>query len=183
MSGIPVWYSEGFNPHPYITFALPLSLGFESEWEAMDIRIDQDEFENEKVIDALKPHMPSGIEILGSCDPILKAGDIIFAEFEIVFDGGFSEFSDRFKSFVSAETIPAEKTTKKGGTKQIDLKEFIKEYSICEKGITLVLSAGGSKNLNPKLLFDTFEENSGLKLPTYSIIRKMLYTNDMEQWK
>ena len=31
MSKIPVWYSEGFNPHPYITFALPLSLGFESD--------------------------------------------------------------------------------------------------------------------------------------------------------
>ncbi len=30
-SGLPVWYTEGFNPRPYLTFALPLSLGFESE--------------------------------------------------------------------------------------------------------------------------------------------------------
>lgn len=27
---LPVWYTEGFNPHPYITFALPISLGIES---------------------------------------------------------------------------------------------------------------------------------------------------------
>ena len=40
-SGIPVWYSEGFNPHPYITFALPLSLaemldGFAAETQRAD---------------------------------------------------------------------------------------------------------------------------------------------------
>ena len=26
-SKIPVWYTEGFHPHLYLTFALPLSLG------------------------------------------------------------------------------------------------------------------------------------------------------------
>ena len=36
---IPVWYTEGFNPHPYTTFALPLSLGYESLCETMDLRI------------------------------------------------------------------------------------------------------------------------------------------------
>ena len=24
---IPFWYTEGFNPRPFLTFALPLSLG------------------------------------------------------------------------------------------------------------------------------------------------------------
>ena len=26
-SGLPIWYTEGFNPHAYVTFALPLSMG------------------------------------------------------------------------------------------------------------------------------------------------------------
>ena len=30
-SRIPLWYTEGFNPHPYMTFALPLSLGMQRE--------------------------------------------------------------------------------------------------------------------------------------------------------
>ena len=29
-ANLPLWYTEGFNPHPYMTFALPLSLGMES---------------------------------------------------------------------------------------------------------------------------------------------------------
>ena len=31
LSNIPIWYTEGFNQHPYITFALPLSLDHLSE--------------------------------------------------------------------------------------------------------------------------------------------------------
>lgn len=39
-AGLPVWYTEGFNRHPYLTFASPLSLGFEGERETMDIRLE-----------------------------------------------------------------------------------------------------------------------------------------------
>ena len=38
-AGIPVWYTEGFNRHPYVTFAAPLSLGFEGLNECMDTRL------------------------------------------------------------------------------------------------------------------------------------------------
>ena len=43
-AGLPVWYTEGFNPHAYFNFALPLSLGFESEYEVMDFRFEDDDF-------------------------------------------------------------------------------------------------------------------------------------------
>jgi radical SAM-linked protein len=34
---IELWYTEGFNPHPYVTFALPLPLGVESDGEPVDM--------------------------------------------------------------------------------------------------------------------------------------------------
>ncbi len=37
-ANIPLWYTEGFNPHPYITFLLPLPLGQEGRREPLDIR-------------------------------------------------------------------------------------------------------------------------------------------------
>ena len=37
---IPIHYSEGFNPHPKMVFALPLSIGAESVCELLDIKID-----------------------------------------------------------------------------------------------------------------------------------------------
>ena len=36
-SGLPIWYTEGFNPHLYYAFALALSLGFESSCEIFGI--------------------------------------------------------------------------------------------------------------------------------------------------
>ena len=59
-SKIPLWYTEGFNPHPYMTFVLPLSLGMESENDAMDIRVEG-EITNREVMSALSEVMPDGI--------------------------------------------------------------------------------------------------------------------------
>ena len=39
---LPLWYTEGFNPHVFLTFAAPLSLGFEGRHESMDIRLIED---------------------------------------------------------------------------------------------------------------------------------------------
>ena len=43
-SKIPVWHTEGFNPHPFATFPLPLSLGFRGVNECMDIKLEEDNY-------------------------------------------------------------------------------------------------------------------------------------------
>lgn len=48
-SGLPVWHTLGFNPHIYMTFACPLSLGQESECECVDVKTE-----------AENPDLPSG---------------------------------------------------------------------------------------------------------------------------
>ena len=52
-SGLPIWYTEGFNPHPYYAFALALSLGFESECEILDFNITDDNMSMEEIRDRL----------------------------------------------------------------------------------------------------------------------------------
>ena len=39
---LPVWYTEGFHPHLYMTFALPLSLGVEGLCETMDFWLTEE---------------------------------------------------------------------------------------------------------------------------------------------
>lgn len=182
-SGIPVWYSEGFNPHPYITFAQPLSLGFESNYELMDIRLDDDTYSNEEVFNAIKDLMPEGISIVSCNDPVMKAGDIAFAEFIIAFENNDKQILNDLSLFLSSPSIITQKKTKKGNYKDIDLKEYISSFSVNNSVLTLVLSAGGSSNLNPKLILDTFEKKNETKLPFYYISRTMLYNNEMEIFK
>ena len=47
-SSLSVWYTEGFNPHLYLMFPLPLSLGYESDCEIIDFSLTE-ELDNEYV--------------------------------------------------------------------------------------------------------------------------------------
>ena len=73
----------------------------------------------------------------------------------------------------------AEKKSKKG-VKTVDLKDYLKSFTFGDTFLVLTLSAGGSNNLNPKLLFDSFEKITSVILPPYSIMRQKLYNSDME---
>lgn len=182
VSQVPVWYSEGFNPHPYITFALPLSLGFESSYEAMDIRLDDDAYTNEQLCSSLGRMMPEGIKILSVRDPVMKAGTIEFAEFQIKFSNLTEALAEKLTAYLSRNAIFAEKKTKKGKVNTINLAEYINKFTFENGTLVLVLAAGGSKNLNPTLLLDTFTQESGEALPNYLITRTMLFNENMENF-
>ena len=53
ISGLPVWYSKGFNPHIYMTFTLPLSLGHESLCESFDFRLEE-EMTEQQILKAME---------------------------------------------------------------------------------------------------------------------------------
>lgn len=178
LSGIPVWYTEGFNQHPYITFALPLSLGFTSEHEIMDIRVMDDNFSNEEVLNALSRVLPEGLDVFDVRTDGKKAGKIAFAEFLISFESADESFAERLEAFLSQDSIITEKKTKKGRMKEIDMAPMIKSFSLEKSDIItlkITLAAGGENNLNPTLLLDSF----GV-LPDYSVCRTMIYDENME---
>ena len=61
-SGLPVWHTLGFNPHIYMTFACPLSLGQESECECVDVKTEAEKL---RILPSGRPTlnaiMPTGI--------------------------------------------------------------------------------------------------------------------------
>ena len=62
-SGLPVWHTLGFNPHIYMTFACPLSLGQESECECVDVKTEAEAPDFAQWKTALNAIMPAGIVI------------------------------------------------------------------------------------------------------------------------
>ena len=62
---IPVAYSEGFNPHPLLGFALPLSVGYTSECEIIEITLSE-EMAPEELKERLNDVLPDGIRILSA---------------------------------------------------------------------------------------------------------------------
>ena len=182
-ANLPLWYTEGFNPHPYMTFALPLSLAMESLCESMDIRI-VGESSNEELFDMLKDSMPPGIDIISVDEPQYDPKHITFGEFDILFDTDKAEeLKTDIEAMLSKDELIVQKLGKKGRhkvLKDINLMEFIKDYKVSSMGervkITLTLPAGSVTNVNPSLLADEIQKlHEGT---SYTIIRKKLMVED-----
>ena len=73
-SKIPVWHTEGFNPHPFATFPLPLSLVFIGVNECMDVKIEDDNYSIKEIIPSLNSCLPRGIQVFDVTEVIMKAG-------------------------------------------------------------------------------------------------------------
>lgn len=173
MAKIPLWYTEGFHPHPYLNIALPLSLGHTGDNEILDIKILDDDIDGEKIVSALNSVCPLDLEFLCAYEPWQKAANIGFAEYEIDFsDGG--EIYNKLEEFLKSEQIICNKKTKKGDIKQIDIAPDIKVAKL-KKGenttLFLTLPAGSEKNINPELLITAFYEKYSDKFYCYSVNR------------
>ncbi len=181
-SKIPVWYTEGFNKHIYVTFALPLSLGFESNYEVMDFRFNDDDFPLSSARLALESVFPPYIKIVDLAFPQMKAGEIAFADFEITFDTADKAFAVSLNDFLNLEEIKVSKKSKKGAISEVDIAPKIKAFSITQGENTVLkitLPAGGKDNVNPQLVLSAMGEN----LPEHRICRGKLYNEKMEIFK
>ena len=182
-SGIPIWYTEGFNQHVYMNFAVPLSLGFEGLYEIMDIRLVDDDYSLEDCLEALKSACPPDIEFVGITEGGAHMKTIGFAEYELVFEEYGEDVSAKLANFLNSESILCQKVGKKGRVKEIDLIPKIKSYELTENGVKLVLVAGSEDNLNPTLVIATFFEQCGIEPIYYTVSRTMIYNKEMEEFK
>jgi len=144
---LPVWYTEGFNPHPFITFALPLALGVESRCETMDVRLVE-MMNLEQLADQLNKELPPGLYVTGAAPAVKKAKEIALARYEIrLSDADMGQMAER----LSQKPLPVMKKSK-SGMKEIDLSEKITQIEIGEQTISLTLPAGSQDNINPFLV-------------------------------
>jgi len=75
-SALPVWHTLGFNPHIYMTFACPLSLGQESQCECVDVKTEAENPDFAQWQTALNAIMPAGIEVY-RVEPVKMKADAI----------------------------------------------------------------------------------------------------------
>ena len=183
-SKLPIWYTEGFNPHAFFTFALPLSLGFVSEYDICDFRITDDSLDNQSVADILRKAVPESIEVVDVIAPVMKVKELAFACFKVQIEAT-EQNADKLIEFLEAPQIQVEKTTKKKGLQIFDVKPMIKELKIekNESGldITLLLPCGVEQNINPSIIFASAEKTVDFEI--VSVTRGMLYDKNMQVFR
>lgn len=187
---IPLWYTEGFNPHPYMSFSLPLSLGIESFVESMDIRIIGN-ITNDEIKKKMNEMLPNGIKILEVYDDFRQDKDIAYSDyvFRIQFNDNETALQ-KINNVLNSDEIIAERKVKKGKRKifkETNLKPLIQKFNSSIRGEDIILNlrlmAGIEKNLNPTLLFDTIIKLIDMDFEWKSISRIAILDKDFKEFK
>ena len=109
-----LWFTQGFNPHPYMSFSLPLSLGVESLCENVDIRI-LDDISNDEVKKRVNDALPLGIRILDVYDDFMDCHEIVYSDYVYKFEFLDNEKAlEKIKEVLQSDTIMAQKKGKQG---------------------------------------------------------------------
>lgn len=180
---IPLWYTEGFNPHPYLVFGLSLPLGVEALREPLDIRLNDDNYPMERVVEQLNSVMIPGMEFIEIAEPVNKPLEIFKGEYSVEIPCENSkELCNTLKSIVENETITFEKKTKKKTFKTINVSEHLSDFRAVYHDdkvmLYFVLPAGNDFTINPVSFCNTLFEMAGKKDILHRITRHKLLMKD-----
>ena len=130
MSDLPVYYTQGYNPHIYLSFSCPLSLGQESLCESCEVKTEQETIDGEVWKNALQPLMPRGIVITKVAPAVEKVAEIETAVYAVTMPkSGLAAI----EAYNNAEQAEVTKKTKRG-QKTLDLKQYLSHIDCEEAG-------------------------------------------------
>ena len=186
---VPIWYTEGFNPHAFLTFAMPLSLGFESLCETVDFRL-MEEVDLEELAERINNALPVDITVKEIYVHETSPNDIRWAEYKIIFNNPDALLLDKAESVLSADEIMVLKKAKQGRKKvekEVNIKEYIKSFELNNEDgkliLNTVLSSGTRININPMLLIGALVKDTQTDDQDVDIIKIQSYTENMEIFK
>lgn len=186
---IPLWYTEGFNPHPHLVFGLPLALGVEGLRETLDIRLNDDSYPDDRVLSELNRVTVPGIEFLEIKEPVNKPLSIVFADYtvEIPDVENCDGFIKKINDVINSGEVVFEKKTKKGGFKAINACEHLADFVCSAENNTVKMSfrlpAGNDFTVNPVLFCKVLFEKIGEPDILHRIVRHRLLTKDLTEFR
>ena len=160
-SKLPIYFSEGFSPHPKVVFTPPLSVGVSSLTEFVDVKMVAD-VSAEEIMEKLNASFPKGLRALACYEPKAKFSDIKWGLYGIGFEltgKAPEDICQRVRKALSADEIIIEKFSKKGEPKRVNIAGGIRFVGAeLEGGVLFVrakLSCDDASFVNPKYIGET----------------------------
>jgi len=177
---IPMAYSQGFNPHPLLSFATALTLGATSSAEWLDVKLEG-EMTAEEFMRHTGPALPPGfmlheVRAVEDKHPSLSA-IMEAAEYRVKLRGADGVSREEMESVLERLLSGPIMVMKKGkaGVKETDLRPQLYAMEHIENGAFSLcgrLDAGGS--LSVDLLMEAYCRELGMEAG-YSLHRRAIY--------
>lgn len=185
-AGVPLWYTQGFNPHIYLTFALPLSLGQSSTCESFDYKCEEDAFDADSVYYELNKALPRGITVYDVHPAVMDPNEIEYARYLVRVEGESGPVCEKLAAMKALPEAIVYKKTKRGVDKPVNLSEYFIRWEVTPTAegalLDLTLPAGNRFNLNPDLLVDYMAKHYDIQPVDVSICRTAVYNANFENF-
>jgi radical SAM-linked protein len=161
-AALPVALTQGFNPHPVMSFAAPVPVGMDGEKEYLDMELTE-AINSEQVKAALRDMLPEGLGVknVRQVDQSAPSPMAVVnrASYEAVgweTDLSIDELNSAINEFLNSQQIIIERKNKKTNTiKAVDIRPGIysMKTSVSEQGVPqlkLELAIGSAANVRPE---------------------------------
>ena len=114
-AGISIRHTQGFNPHPYLSFCMPLSLGVESVCEILDFGMER-EMDLSALPERLNNALPQGICVLEAYESERKTRELTWLALSgtLIYDQGVGDRKEQIVRLFSAPELVITRRTKRG---------------------------------------------------------------------
>jgi len=184
-AGLLMSFSQGFNPHPVMTIAMPLSVGVTSDSEYIKIGFAEDYSETE-VMEKLNSALPVGFKILAVRKT--EGKELDFAKLDRAIYKVEAETNGKpfdARKFMENKELKVMKKSK-SGVKEADIRPYIHSFEVVSQEdnkmeITMCLSAGNSYNLKPDSVIDAMEKyTEGFEVEFFATHRAKILAGNKE---
>ncbi len=176
-SGLPIRYSQGFNPHVILGFAAPLSLGHAGLREIMEVPL-MENMPEERFRLAMNAVLPEDIRIVSARaaedDHKSPMALLTAARYRLDFPDGGAPSPEEIAGFLSQNRIPVIKKTK---TKEaeVDIKPMIHELDMKDGAVYTTLSLSESASCKADLMLSALYAFAGRPTPRTLVTRLCLF--------
>lgn len=177
-AGLKIKYSEGFNPHPAISIALPLSVGTSSNCEIMDFTLESFDGCISSVPEILNKALPEGIEVISVYVPERKTSEIKWLDVAGRFEYDNlnpAETVYELKKFFSSESLVITKKTKRG-ISPFDVKSAVKTVDFrAENDIVIIraIVSAQEPTMNPELFAEALRQLAPALAPDFAAFERI----------
>lgn len=157
-AGIPVKYSQGFNPHIEMSILVPLSTGYETVCDLCDLELLCEE-QPVDFAERMNAVLPQGMRVLSVGPADRPVREVALCAYEILLPAG----DTGAMAALFEQPVTLEKRSKRG-RREVDLREYIRQLSFApegEKTLCRCVLAAGNDPLNPMYLTQALK-NAGL---------------------
>lgn len=182
-TGLPIAWTQGFNPHPVMSFGSALALGWTSDYEVIDIKLSAP-MGRKRTEDAVRAALPEDLPVI----EVRMVDDkhpapmalVRMSDYEVRLEGENADaVAAQIPAFMAKDVVTAMKKTK-SGEKEINARAMVIHLEQTDVGFNARLMLTERESIKPELLVALLSEMAGVEPPQARIHRTALLGEDAE---